>query len=62
MNNFRVSKRNLDSNWKIFTLSLIGYDLWMQVTELPFFASKVLLGRNGIEEIFPLGPMNGFER
>ncbi|KAI4327289.1 hypothetical protein L6164_019768 [Bauhinia variegata] len=33
-----------------------------QVIELPFFASKVRLGRNGIEEIFPLGPLNEYER
>ncbi|XP_058069216.1 malate dehydrogenase, glyoxysomal-like [Magnolia sinica] len=33
-----------------------------QVTELPFFASKVQLGRTGAEEIFPLGPLNEFER
>ncbi|XP_066357711.1 malate dehydrogenase, glyoxysomal-like isoform X3 [Miscanthus floridulus] len=33
-----------------------------QVTELPFFASKVQLGRGGIEEILPLGPLNEFER
>ncbi|GAB2283044.1 hypothetical protein Dimus_017575 [Dionaea muscipula] len=33
-----------------------------QVTELPFFASKVKLGRNGVEEIYPLGPLNEFER
>ncbi|CAN6459430.1 unnamed protein product [Victoria cruziana] len=32
------------------------------VTELPFFASKVRLGRSGIEEIYPLGPLNEFER
>ncbi|XP_024973689.1 malate dehydrogenase, glyoxysomal-like isoform X4 [Cynara cardunculus var. scolymus] len=32
------------------------------VTELPFFASKVRLGRNGVEEIYPLGPVNEFER
>ncbi|XP_076939603.1 malate dehydrogenase, glyoxysomal-like [Bidens hawaiensis] len=32
------------------------------VIELPFFASKVRLGRNGIEEIYTLGPMNEFER
>ncbi|KAL8160351.1 hypothetical protein V2J09_001888 [Rumex salicifolius] len=32
------------------------------VTELPFFASKVRLGRNGVEEIFPLGPLNEYER
>ncbi|KAJ7552687.1 hypothetical protein O6H91_06G064800 [Diphasiastrum complanatum] len=33
-----------------------------EVTELPYFASKVRLGRSGIEEIFPLGPLNDFER
>jgi len=33
-----------------------------EVTELPFFASKVRLGRAGIEEIFPLGPLNAYER
>ncbi|XP_057784373.1 malate dehydrogenase, glyoxysomal [Salvia miltiorrhiza] len=33
-----------------------------QVTELPFFASRVRLGRNGVEEIYPLGPLNEFER
>lgn len=32
------------------------------VTELPFFASKVRLGRNGLEEIYPLGPLNDYER
>ncbi|KAL3677757.1 hypothetical protein R1sor_020713 [Riccia sorocarpa] len=33
-----------------------------EVTELPFFATKVRLGRNGIDEIFPLGPLNEYER
>ncbi|GMN34158.1 hypothetical protein TIFTF001_004546 [Ficus carica] len=33
-----------------------------QVTELPFFASKVRLGRGGVEEIYPLGPLNEYER
>uniref|UniRef100_A0A7N0T4U9 Malate dehydrogenase n=1 Tax=Kalanchoe fedtschenkoi TaxID=63787 RepID=A0A7N0T4U9_KALFE len=33
-----------------------------QVTELPFFASKVRLGRNGVEEIHQLGPLNEYER
>ncbi|KAF2295688.1 hypothetical protein GH714_033594 [Hevea brasiliensis] len=32
------------------------------VTELPFFATKVRLGRAGIEEICPLGPLNEYER
>ncbi|XP_030466089.1 malate dehydrogenase, glyoxysomal [Syzygium oleosum] len=33
-----------------------------QVTELPFFASKVCLGRTGAEEVRPLGPLNEYER
>ncbi|XP_052193728.1 malate dehydrogenase, glyoxysomal [Diospyros lotus] len=33
-----------------------------QVTELPFFASKVRLGRTGAEEVYQLGPLNEFER
>ncbi|THU65279.1 hypothetical protein C4D60_Mb05t01970 [Musa balbisiana] len=34
----------------------------VEVTELPFFASKVRLGRCGVEEVLPLGPLNEFER
>lgn len=33
-----------------------------QVTELPFFASQVKLGRNGVEEVLPLGPLSDYER
>ncbi|WCJ18123.1 Malate dehydrogenase glyoxysomal [Euphorbia peplus] len=33
-----------------------------QVTELPYFATKVRLGRNGAEEVFQLGPLNEYER
>ncbi|MED6122270.1 hypothetical protein PIB30_038289 [Stylosanthes scabra] len=33
-----------------------------QVTEIPYFASKVRLGRGGIEEVLPLGPLNDYER
>ncbi|PNY14477.1 malate dehydrogenase glyoxysomal-like [Trifolium pratense] len=33
-----------------------------QVTELPFFASKVRLGRDGVEEFLPLGPLSDYER
>nr|CAD1841430.1 unnamed protein product [Ananas comosus var. bracteatus] len=33
-----------------------------QVTELPFFATKVRIGRQGIDEFLPLGPLNEFER
>lgn len=43
---------------KIISVSTIA----MQVTELPFFASKVRLGRTGVEEICPLGPLNQYER
>ncbi len=41
--------------------SVTVWDSW-QVTEFPFFATKVQLGRTGAEEIFPLGPLNSFER
>ncbi|RDX76545.1 Malate dehydrogenase, glyoxysomal, partial [Mucuna pruriens] len=33
-----------------------------QVTELPFFATKVRLGRGGAEEVYQLGPLNEYER
>ncbi|KAI5386247.1 hypothetical protein KIW84_072697 [Lathyrus oleraceus] len=33
-----------------------------QVTDLPFFATKVRLGRGGAEEIYQLGPLNEYER
>ncbi|KAE9617031.1 putative malate dehydrogenase [Lupinus albus] len=32
------------------------------VTELPFFASKVRLGRNGVEEVFGLGALSDYEK
>ncbi|PON98408.1 Malate dehydrogenase [Trema orientale] len=32
------------------------------VTELPFFASKVRLGKNGVEEVYGLGPLSDFEK
>lgn len=32
------------------------------MTELPYFASKVRLGRSGVEEVLPLGPLNEYER
>ncbi|XP_073027010.1 malate dehydrogenase, mitochondrial-like [Primulina eburnea] len=32
------------------------------VTELPFFASKVRLGRNGVEEVLGLGPLSDYEQ
>lgn len=34
----------------------------LQVTDLPFFATKVRLGRGGAEEVFQLGPLNEYER
>ena len=33
-----------------------------EVTELPFFASRVRLGRAGVEEFLPLGPLLPFEQ
>ncbi|KAK2987434.1 hypothetical protein RJ640_018571 [Escallonia rubra] len=33
-----------------------------QVTELPFFATRVRLGRAGAEEVYQLGPLNEYER
>ncbi|KAJ6964953.1 hypothetical protein NC652_003004 [Populus alba x Populus x berolinensis] len=33
-----------------------------EVTELPFFATKVRLGRRGAEEVYQLGPLNEYER
>ena len=32
------------------------------LTELPFFASPVRIGRNGIEEFLPIGDMSGAEQ
>nr|P46487.1 RecName: Full=Malate dehydrogenase, mitochondrial; Flags: Precursor [Eucalyptus gunnii]CAA55383.1 mitochondrial malate dehydrogenase [Eucalyptus gunnii] len=32
------------------------------ITELPFFASKVKLGKNGVEEVLELGPMSDYEK
>ncbi|KAL0715467.1 hypothetical protein Bca4012_064789 [Brassica carinata] len=32
------------------------------ITELPFFASKVRLGNNGVEEVLDLGPLSDFEK
>ncbi|XP_028763681.1 malate dehydrogenase, mitochondrial [Neltuma alba] len=32
------------------------------VTELPFFASKVRLGKNGVEEVMGLGPLSDYEK
>ncbi|XP_039143487.1 LOW QUALITY PROTEIN: malate dehydrogenase, mitochondrial-like [Dioscorea cayenensis subsp. rotundata] len=32
------------------------------ITELPFFASKVRLGKNGVEDIHGLGPLSDFEK
>jgi malate dehydrogenase len=32
------------------------------VTELPYFSSKVKLGRNGVEEVYGLGELNDYEK
>ncbi|PWA94993.1 malate dehydrogenase [Artemisia annua] len=32
------------------------------ITELPFFASKVRLGKNGVEEVLGLGPVSDYEK
>lgn len=40
----------------------LSHDCLVQVTELPFFASKVRLGRTGVEEVYSLGPLNEYER
>ncbi|OAF71705.1 hypothetical protein A3Q56_00541 [Intoshia linei] len=32
------------------------------VTKLPFFSSKIKLGVNGVEHIYPIGKMNNFEQ
>ncbi|KAL6553490.1 hypothetical protein OROGR_007332 [Orobanche gracilis] len=32
------------------------------VTQLPFFASKVRLGKNGVEEVLGLGPLSDYEQ
>ncbi|KAE8723488.1 malate dehydrogenase [Hibiscus syriacus] len=32
------------------------------VTELPYFASKVRLGKNGVEEVLGLGPLSDYEK
>ncbi|KAA8515155.1 hypothetical protein F0562_018334 [Nyssa sinensis] len=32
------------------------------ITELPFFASKVKLGKNGVEEVLGLGPLSDYEK
>ncbi|CAL9050479.1 unnamed protein product [Musa banksii] len=32
------------------------------ITELPFFASKVRLGKNGLEEVLGLGPLSDYEK
>ena len=32
------------------------------ITELPFFASKVRIGKNGVEEVLDLGPLSDFEK
>ncbi|GBG67904.1 hypothetical protein CBR_g1023 [Chara braunii] len=33
-----------------------------QITDLPFFASKVRLGKGGLEEVYDLGPLSDYEQ
>merc|ERR1711972_369498 len=32
------------------------------VTELPYFTSKVVFGKNGVEQVLPVGPLNAYEQ
>merc|ERR1719424_689268 len=32
------------------------------ITDLPYFTSKVRFGRNGVEEVFPIGMLNAYEQ
>lgn len=45
-----------------FHISFNSSSCLQQVTDLPFFATKVRLGRSGAEEIYQLGPLNEYER
>merc|ERR1712232_1419337 len=36
--------------------------LMSSVTELPYFTSKVRFGKKGVEQVFPVGKLNGYER
>merc|ERR1711870_155533 len=36
--------------------------LLSDVTELPYFTSKVRFGRKGVEKVFPVGKLNEYER
>eukprot|EP01024_Parvocaulis_polyphysoides_P064468 TRINITY_DN749_c0_g1_i2.p1 TRINITY_DN749_c0_g1~~TRINITY_DN749_c0_g1_i2.p1 ORF type:complete len:382 (-),score=72.89 TRINITY_DN749_c0_g1_i2:169-1314(-) len=47
------------SGENIETIAYIDSNL---VEGLPFYASKIKIGKNGIEEILPLGPMNDMEK
>jgi len=31
------------------------------ITDLPYFTSKVRFGKNGIEEVLPIGTLNAYE-
>ena len=49
--------------FSLVSLVTINFVLFVtQVTELPFFASKVRLGRCGVDEVYGLGPLNEYER
>jgi len=36
--------------------------LMSNVTELPYFTSKVRFGKNGVEEVYPVGKLNDYEQ
>ncbi|KAF4351830.1 hypothetical protein F8388_005108 [Cannabis sativa] len=54
--------RGLRGDAGIIQCAFVASQASIGVTELPFFASKVRLGRSGVEEVHPLGPLNEYER
>ena len=40
----------------------IKFIIYFQITDLPFFASKVRIGVNGIEEYLPIGKLTEYEQ
>ncbi|KAK9820025.1 hypothetical protein WJX72_005244 [[Myrmecia] bisecta] len=50
--------RGLNGEANVFEYSYVESD----VTELPFFSSKIKLGSEGVEEIYGLGELNDYEK
>jgi malate dehydrogenase len=50
--------RGLNGESNVFEYSYVESD----ITELPFFSSKVKLGSEGVEEIYGLGDLNDYEK